>query len=874
MPGALQVPAVPGQADRGSPSRGVVLPRVRHLQHAQTAEHGSRAVGQQGATPCLEVVAQTLDLLGVAQHPFDGDAGFAFLHPFAERLEARRGHRPVGARAERVAVQVEIAPTGLQVPAPDVAGQTTSLVLYHGPEVGADATAAALAAGDIPLDNLSPRGLHQRVQLPRPLVVDDQVLALPAVHRFLGFAGGETRTPDRGRVAHGGHALVKLVVSRHAVRVGDPRRAGPHGVEPRHLGLGGPDVVHHAEHHGLGEPTCLEPFRERRHERSPQGVALRILVGRQVLVPRSARLGVEHRHHRPLAEELLPGGRGFLEPQVIGALLLALEHVDFPDPEADDLRRAHVLQGRVEIPVEDRQVVVVRAVGLLDPADHRLGVAQVRLGQQWYVQHAAAGLADIAEASGDHLPVSLGPRLEFVLEGQRVGRLHQFEPRGVVLERRQRPVGHANFERHDDRVGALGADRDRSLVESGRSALGHPGRDPHRHDRPENRLRLVRQVEKQAPTAGLGLRPHRHLRRRGLGQRTQQTGRVSVRPRPALVGNDQVLVAPRQGVAQAKVGRREGRAPGSAKVACGDPEAADRRAAADDDLAAGATATRDNDPDRREPLARVAEVEVEVAGHRVAVPDLQPRRPRRVGDQPDRAVGHQLHSAQFAGVPVEREPGSAARWLLLERRQGLVIRRADNLDGHDVDALSEHARRNRHVVELPVPQRQSAGVFLGALGATAERFAVLGQERLGRVGLGENLGRQVALRQMSPADFLAIDEDASAATIAERQSQATDFRRVGHAELPPETESGGVLRAALHQGGAAEPWAVVELRGGPLLGGFARRAIDPREVEAHRLGRLTVGEHGRAERDVHSPDAAGVEDDRRRRRGGRAVGIG
>ena len=129
------------------------------------------------------------------------------------------------------------------------------------------------------------------------------------------------------------------------------------------------------------------------------------------------------------------------------------------------------------------EVVVVRAVGLLDQADHRLLVAAVGLGDERDVDHAAADLADVAHRVGDHRPVLLAPEGHVVLGGQRVGRLHQLDPGAVVLRVGHGEVGDLEADGDGERLLALGLDGHLAGVDAGLGVLRRLQRQPDRHHR-------------------------------------------------------------------------------------------------------------------------------------------------------------------------------------------------------------------------------------------------------------------------------------------------------------------------------------------------------------------------------------------------------
>ena len=79
--------------------------------------------------------------------------------------------------------------------------------------------------------------------------------------------------------------------------------------------------------------------------------------------------------------------------------------------------------------------------------------------------------------------------------------------------------------------------------------------------------------------------------------------------------------------------------PGPCSLGRGDLEVADRLGGAGDDLPREAAVPRAGDDDGTDRLGLVAEVDVEVDGHGVGVPDLKALGTHGIGDQPRGAVG-------------------------------------------------------------------------------------------------------------------------------------------------------------------------------------------------------------------------------------------
>ena len=76
------------------------------------------------------------------------------------------------------------------------------------------------------------------------------------------------------------------------------------------------------------------------------------------------------------------------------------------------------------------------------------------------VKKPAAGLADVFEGVGDQFKVPVRPRVNIVLNGQRVGRLDHFHPGLPVLRVGQAPIHDLEFDGHLYRFLVLGLDRD------------------------------------------------------------------------------------------------------------------------------------------------------------------------------------------------------------------------------------------------------------------------------------------------------------------------------------------------------------------------------------------------------------------------------
>jgi len=222
--------------------------------------------------------------------------------------------------------------------------------------------------------------------------------------------------------------------------------------------LAWPQVREHAERHGLFQTPSLHAFAQLGEEPHPWFLAGRVLVGGKVCVLGLAGGRIEQRHHRALADRPLV----VLCPRAgaVGA------QVQVPDHEDDELRFAHLLLDQVQIAVHDLEVEVV-AVALLDPADHGLGVPQVRLGHQRHIDHAAAHVAQVLESVGNHLEVLIGPERHVVVHRQRIGRLDQLDPGAEVRRSAEGEVSHGDLDRRLGHADAAGLDGQHTAIETG-----------------------------------------------------------------------------------------------------------------------------------------------------------------------------------------------------------------------------------------------------------------------------------------------------------------------------------------------------------------------------------------------------------------------
>ena len=114
--------------------------------------------------------------------------------------------------------------------------------------------------------------------------------------------------------------------------------------------------------------------------------------------------GVPHFSHLPLVrlargrtqlserEQLHFRSVRHLLPSDEHALPLAAVEGPIVDPNHHARRFFQSPNSRVQVALDDAEVVLIRAVGLLDPADHGVLVAEVRFGQRRDVEVARADL--------------------------------------------------------------------------------------------------------------------------------------------------------------------------------------------------------------------------------------------------------------------------------------------------------------------------------------------------------------------------------------------------------------------------------------------------------------------------------------------------
>ena len=113
-------------------------------------------------------------------------------------------------------------------------------------------------------------------------------------------------------------------------------------------------------------------------------------------------------------------------------------------------------------------------------------------------------------------------------------------------------------------------------------------------------------------------------------------------------------------------------------------------------------------------------------------------------------------------------------------RRLLGIRRPDDLQADDVDALPEQPGRDGEIRQM-------------ALGA------------------GGTFGQRLARRDMLAVDFLAVDVDDQPAAVADGERQSADRGRVGDRELAAQADPGQHGRLAGQGHRPAVPEAVVEI---------------------------------------------------------------
>ena len=263
------------------------------------------------------------------------------------------------------------------------------------------------------------------------LVLSDQLRLAPSTEAaVLGVVVGKGRVDDPrlvgrvdGAVREMG-ARIGLAVPDAEVRVGHPGHAAGEFLEQFVLGLHRPGVGDQPEHHRVLQAAPLHALSQLVEQRFPERLGRGVGERFQIDQLGRARGGVEHRNAGPGALQTLAGFDHLRELPGVGECPLDLllgAKVDIPDDEADDLGPPHVFLGNVQVPLHHREIVLVAVTPLLDPADHRLLVAQVRAGDQRHVEDAATHLVQKIHRAGDHPQVLGRPRFQAVLDGQRVG---------------------------------------------------------------------------------------------------------------------------------------------------------------------------------------------------------------------------------------------------------------------------------------------------------------------------------------------------------------------------------------------------------------------------------------------------------------------
>ena len=422
------------------------------------------------------------------------------------------------------------------------------------------------------------------------------------------------------------------------------------------------------------------------------------------------------------------------------------------DLAGHELQPAVPLQ-HVKVAIEDGEVVVVRAVRLLDPSDHALVVAKLGARDQRHDGQLVAQVAQHLRGLRHEVPVLLRPLVHLVLKGDAVRRLvdgnESAEGGGVG----QRPVDDLQFHGDADGFGPGRQDPQCPPVAAGRGLLRHAHGDPHRLNGGGVRGRCVIQRDERRRIVALAVgKPgiaHPDVRRWNHPGALEFL-RLGLQPRQRRVGP----------------GHHQ---PGIVAVAGTD------------------------EPDRSQRFVGVAVLRCAEGAVHVLVPQVEALAPGDVGfDGPGRGVGRQAQ----AGHPDERPLGAGSLGRLV-KIQGLrpVSRRVD-LDRQEVDALAQALQRQGDGLDLPrLAQSQPAGEVLLAGCDARLRMVWVGEElalsvNVGLLGIrrGKHVGPEFPRRQIPLQDLAAIEIDDDSARVLHGEAKLLDRGWVLNRELASQTD--------------------------------------------------------------------------------------